>query len=154
LIIVGSDDGVLYVINSSFMREWGYKLNDSIRTSPIVSDLNNDQKFEIVVPAGNNLYVFGSRYGIYEIATTSTITSTTTSTTTTTSPTIDPEMNETTTSIIPKASITEISTTTTLEEPKMIGRVVGVEISTTNMAFVILLFFSVVVYILHGRRGR
>jgi hypothetical protein len=56
-IVVGCDDGWLYVYNRRGTLLWKYQTEGAIRTTPSLIDLNGNGKLEIVLGTGSYLYV-------------------------------------------------------------------------------------------------
>ncbi|MBU1030383.1 MAG: PQQ-binding-like beta-propeller repeat protein [Nanoarchaeota archaeon] len=61
-IVVGSELGNIYTLNSKGKLLWKFKTNGSIRGTPLIADINNDGKKEIIFGSGDkNLYALDNR---------------------------------------------------------------------------------------------
>jgi len=110
---------MLSILNASGFRKWSHDCGTAINRDVAVSDLDRDGKLEVLVSAGNKLYIFGEKQDVTTTlapaATTATSTSSPTTTTTTTT-------SSTTTSTV-KASIavSSVTPTTIAREAARIG---------------------------------
>ncbi len=56
-IVVGCDDGYLYAFDHAGEQLWLYSMGGAVRATPVLANLNNDDKLEIVCATRNSIHV-------------------------------------------------------------------------------------------------
>ncbi|MFH1722967.1 MAG: VCBS repeat-containing protein, partial [Candidatus Altiarchaeota archaeon] len=83
-IVIGSEKGVIYILNPSGSADWHLKLEGGISHPPAIADLDGDGNPEILVSTNaNTLYVIGGNKFVKPTTTSSLIFTTSTSTSST-----------------------------------------------------------------------